>query len=63
MSMLRAATRSGRLRLADGEPEAAASILGPVYASFTEGFATADLRDAQAPLAKVAPGHARDERG
>jgi len=63
MSMLRAATRSGRLRLADGEPEAAAAILGPVYASFTEGFATADLRDAEALLATVVPGHDRDERG
>jgi predicted ATPase len=54
MSRLRAATRLARLRQADGEPEAAARTLGPVYATFTEGFATADLLEAQDLLAAVA---------
>ena len=31
------------------------STLGPVYATFTEGFATADLLEAQDLLAAVAP--------
>jgi len=51
MTHLRAATRLARLRLADGEPEAAAQTLGPVHATFTEGFATADLREARDLLA------------
>ena len=55
MTQLRAATRLGRLRRADGDPEAAASTLGPVYATFTEGFATTDLLEAQELLAAVAP--------
>jgi predicted ATPase/class 3 adenylate cyclase len=53
MTRLRAATRLGRLRVADGQPEAAARMLRPVYATFTEGFATADLREAQDLLAAV----------
>ena len=53
MTQLRAATRLGRLWLADGETEAVAGKLGPVYATFTEGFATADLLEAQALLAAV----------
>lgn len=56
MTLLRAATRLARLRQGDGEPEAAAAVLGPVYASFTEGFATADLREAGDLLAAIAPG-------
>jgi predicted ATPase/class 3 adenylate cyclase len=47
MTQLRAATRLGRLWQAAGEPEAAARMLDPVYATFTEGFATADLLEAQ----------------
>lgn len=54
-SRLRAATRLGRFQLADGEPEAATSTLGPVFATFTEGFVTADLREAQDLLAGAAP--------
>ena len=53
MTQLRAATRLGRLWQADGEPEAAALTLGPVYATFTEGFATADLLEAQDLIAAV----------
>jgi hypothetical protein len=30
-------------------------MLGPVYASFTEGFTTADLREAKDVLAAGAP--------
>lgn len=50
-TQLRAATRLGRIWLADGESEAAAGMLGPVYAMFTEGFATADMLEARALLA------------
>jgi hypothetical protein len=46
-SRLRSATRLARRLQADGEPEAAARTLGPIYATFTEGFATADLREAR----------------
>jgi predicted ATPase/class 3 adenylate cyclase len=55
MTQLRAATRLGRLRQAAGDPEAAARMLGPIYDSFTEGFATADLVEAQDLLAAIAP--------
>ncbi len=50
---LRAATRLARLRLAEGRPELASDTLGPVLASITEGFATADVQDAKALLAQV----------
>lgn len=53
MTQLRAATRLGRLWQADGEPQAAARTLGPVYATFTEGFAMADLLEAQDLIAAV----------
>ena len=56
MTRLRAATRLGRTALAEGRPEEAAGLLGPVYATFTEGFATADLVEARDLLAAVAPG-------
>jgi predicted ATPase/class 3 adenylate cyclase len=51
---LRAATRLARVRLAEGQPDLASSTLGPVLASFTEGFATLDLREAQALLDEIA---------
>ena len=47
MSQLRAATRLARLRVAVGDPDTAADLLGPVYDSFTEGFDTEDLREAR----------------
>jgi len=56
MTQLRAATRLGRLRHAEGDLEAAAATLGPVYDGFTEGFAIADLREARDLLDAVAPG-------
>jgi len=55
MSQLRAATRLCRVWQANGEHEAAARTLAPVYATFTEGFATADLLEARNLLAAVAP--------
>ena len=55
MTRLRAATRLGRLSRAGGDPDAAARTLGPMYATFTEGFATADLLEAHELLTPVAP--------
>jgi predicted ATPase/class 3 adenylate cyclase len=55
---LRAATRLARLELEKGNGQAAAATLGPVYASFTEGFGTADLRDAKDVLAAAGVTHA-----
>jgi predicted ATPase len=62
MTQLRAATRLGRLRQAEGGPDAAARILGPIYDTFTEGFATADLREARDLLDAVAPGRSGPAR-
>jgi predicted ATPase len=47
---LRAATGLARLWCDQGRRAAARDLLGPVYAWFTEGFDTADLKDAQALL-------------
>jgi class 3 adenylate cyclase/tetratricopeptide (TPR) repeat protein len=47
---LRSATTLAQLHVASGQPDAARSLLGPIYRSFTEGFATYDLRAAQALL-------------
>jgi len=58
MTQLRAATRLARLWQANGEPEAATRTLAPVYATFTEGFSTADLIEAKDVLAAVAPSRA-----
>ena len=44
---LRAATRIARMRVAEGDPAAAERVLAPIYGSFTEGFETADLREAR----------------
>jgi predicted ATPase/class 3 adenylate cyclase len=56
MSQLRAAARLSRVWQAKGEHEAAARTLGSVYATFTEGFATADLLEARDLLAAITPG-------
>ena len=56
MSALRTATALGRLWQADGRSEAVAGMLGPVLATFTEGFATADLLEARESMGEVAPG-------
>jgi predicted ATPase len=47
---LRAATSLARLRQQQGRPQEAAALLAPVYAWFTEGLDTADLKDAKALL-------------
>jgi predicted ATPase/class 3 adenylate cyclase len=62
ISWLRAATRIARLELAAGQPGAAAETLGPVLATFTEGFATADLIEARDLLDALEPNRSRIER-
>ena len=44
---LRAALSLGRLWATNGESERAHGLLAQVYAEFTEGFDTADLKDAK----------------
>ena len=56
---LRAATSLARLRRDQGCRSEARDLLAPVYAWFTEGFETPDLKAAKALLEEVAyPGHA-----
>jgi predicted ATPase len=47
---LRAATSLARLWRDQGKPAEAHELLAPVYGWFTEGFDTADLKDAKALL-------------
>ena len=47
---LRAAVSLARLWSSGGDRQRAVDLLSPVYASFTEGFDTPDLRDARALL-------------
>ncbi|HVQ51195.1 MAG TPA: hypothetical protein VMS92_14230, partial [Mycobacterium sp.] len=47
---LRAATSMARMWLQDGRFDDARALLTPVYDWFTEGFDTADLKDAKALL-------------
>src|ERR1700720_1693047 len=42
-----------RLRRQQGRPQEAAALLAPVYGWFTEGFDTADLKEAKALLDKL----------
>jgi adenylate cyclase len=51
---LRAALSLSRLWLQQGQRQAARELLAPVYAWFTEGFDTMDLREAQGLLAELA---------
>ncbi len=51
---LRAATSLARLWRDQGKPAAALDLLAPVYGWFTEGFDTADLKDAKALLDHLA---------
>jgi predicted ATPase len=51
---LPAATSLARLLRDHGRREEARELLEPVYGSFTEGFDTADLKDAKAVLAELA---------
>ncbi len=50
---LRAATSLARLWQRRGKRDAARALLAPLYAWFTEGFDTRDLRDAQALLEEL----------
>jgi predicted ATPase/DNA-binding SARP family transcriptional activator len=50
---LRTAMSLARLRLRQGRPRDARDLLAPVYARFTEGFATADLEAAQRLLDRL----------
>ena len=50
---LRAAMSLARLRRQQGRPQEAAALLAPIYAWFTEGFDTADLKEAKTLLDKV----------
>ena len=51
---LRAATSLARLRRDQGRRVEARELLAPVYGWFTEGFDTADLKDAKALLDELA---------
>jgi predicted ATPase len=50
---LRGTMSLARLRQQQGRPQEAAALLAPIYAWFTEGFDTADLKDAKALLNKL----------
>jgi hypothetical protein len=50
---LRTATSYARLMRDQGRAREARDLLAPVYACFTEGFATKDLKDAKALLEKL----------
>lgn len=50
---LRTAISMARLRMSEGHPADARHVLAAVCGKFTEGFETADLRDARAMLAKL----------
>ena len=50
---LRAATSLARLRQRQGQRAAAHQVLAEVYGWFTEGFDTADLKEAQALLEEL----------
>jgi tetratricopeptide (TPR) repeat protein len=52
---LRAATSLARLWQAQGKRQAAYEVLAPVYGWYTEGFDTADLKDAKALLDALRP--------
>ena len=53
-AQLRASTRLARLRVEAGDPVGATSQLGPIVGSLSEGFDTADLREARELLEAVA---------
>ena len=50
---LRGAMSLARLRRQQGRPQEAVALLAPIYGWFTEGFDTADLKDAKALLDKL----------
>jgi predicted ATPase len=50
---LRGAMSLARLRQKQGRPQEAAALLAPIYGWFTEGFDTADLKEAKTLLATL----------
>jgi predicted ATPase len=50
---LRGAMSLARLRQQQGRPQEAAALVAPIYDWFTEGFDTADLKEAKALLDKL----------
>jgi predicted ATPase len=50
---LRAATSLARLLIQQDRSEEARTLLDPIYGWFTEGFETADLKEAKALLTDV----------
>jgi class 3 adenylate cyclase len=60
---LRAAMSMARLWRDQGKQQQASELLAPVYAWFTEGFATLDLKEARALLETLDPLEARASRG
>jgi predicted ATPase len=50
---LRAALSLGRLWAISGEPKQAQGLVAPIYAEYTEGFETADLKDARTFLEEL----------
>ena len=50
---LRGAMSLARLRQQQGRQQEVAALLAPIYAWFTEGFDTADLKEAKALLDKL----------
>ena len=52
---LRAATSLARLWQRQGKTAAARQMLAEIYGWFTEGFGTADLKDAKALLEDLSP--------
>ena len=50
---LRGAMSLARLRQQQGRPQEAVALLAPVYGWFTEGFDTADLKEAKTLLDKL----------
>ena len=51
---LRGAMSLARLRQQQGRPQEAAALLAPIYDWFTEGFDTADLKEAKTLLDDLA---------
>jgi len=50
---LRGAMSLARLRRQQGRPQEAVALLAPIYSWFTEGFDTADLKEAKALIDKL----------
>ncbi len=59
---LRAAISLGRLYRKQGKNEKTRGILTPIYDWFTEGFETADLREATALLQQISPNSGSSQR-